>query len=77
MRDGLAVEWAGQAMGLGFAFAILLLLAESWWPQQQAQAAFRRRWIANGLVLGVGVAVIRWLPQLSLVGAALLAAGHG
>ena len=77
MRDELAVQWAGQAAWLGLALAIVLLLAESWWPQRQSQAAFGRRWIANGLVLGVGIAVLRWLPQLSLIGAALLAADRG
>lgn len=77
MRGDLLFRWASQAHVVGLGLAILLLLAEGWWPRARQRTAPGRRWLANLFAYGATVLVFRWLPQLSLLGAAVLAERNG
>lgn len=70
-------RWAGQAFVLGLGLGLLLLLAEGRWPQSPQRPGMGRRWLANLGALAVNLLTLRWLPQLSLLGAALLAEQNG
>jgi hypothetical protein len=77
MRGDLLFRWAGQAYVVGLGLAILLLLAEGWWPRARQRTELGRRWLANLSAFGITLIVFRWLPQLSLLGAAMLAERNG
>jgi hypothetical protein len=73
MRGDLLFRWASQAYVVGLGLAIFLLPAEGWWPRASQRAAPERRWLANLFAYGATLLVFRWLPPLSLLGAAVIA----
>jgi len=73
----LLTRWADQAFTLGLGLTLLLLLAEGWWPMARAQSALGRRWLANLVAYLATIFTLRWLPALSMIGAALLAERNG
>jgi sterol desaturase/sphingolipid hydroxylase (fatty acid hydroxylase superfamily) len=73
----LLTRWADQAFTLGLGFALLMLLVEGWWPRVRVQSALGRRWLANLLAYLATILTLRWLPALSMIGAALLAERDG
>lgn len=77
MSEDLLSGWAGHAFSLSIGLGVLLLLAEGWWPQNKVIAPLVRRWFANLLTYGLTIVLLRWLPQLSLLGTALLAQQNG
>lgn len=77
MRSDLLFRWASHAHVVGLGLALLLLLAEGWWPRARQRTAPGRRWLANLFAYGATLLVFRWLPQLSLLGAAVLAERNG
>jgi sterol desaturase/sphingolipid hydroxylase (fatty acid hydroxylase superfamily) len=70
-------QWADQAFMLGLGLTLLMLLAEGWWPRVRAQSALGRRWLANLVAYLATILTLRWLPALSMIGAALLAERQG
>lgn len=77
MSEELLSRWASNAFVLGLGFAILLLLAEHWWPRAQQRCALGRRWFANVGVFSATEFALWWLSPLTLFGAALLASQRG
>jgi sterol desaturase/sphingolipid hydroxylase (fatty acid hydroxylase superfamily) len=70
-------RWVGQVFWLALGFAFLLLLVEGWWPLARQRQPLARRWFANVVAYSATAAVARWLPQLSVLGAAVLAGREG
>lgn len=77
MSEDLLSGWARHAFSLSIGLGVILLLAEGWRPQNKVCAPLGHRWVANLLTYASTVVLIRWLPQLSLLGTALLTQQNG
>lgn len=77
MSEDLLARLAGQAFLLGTVPALVLLLAEGWWPVGTQRIALGRRWVANLLAYAATAVLLRWLPLISLLATALLAKQNG
>ena len=77
MPDAELLAWAGYASWLGVGLLAPLLLAEGFWPRAQQGPFTGRRWRANLATFVATALTLRWLPQLSLVAAALVAQRQG
>ncbi len=77
MSEDLLSRWEGNAFVLSVGLALVLLLAEGWWPRARQRRPLRQRWLANLGVFAITRIAFWWLSPLSLLGAAFLANQRG